>query len=124
MRNQAESIIHDTEKNIVDFKDQLSTDDVCNRINRCFACTHSCQVAGIEEKIKDLRAHLSSDASKEDAESTRTKMNDLQQATLKVFEVAYKKVRHSCYFINLNNRPGSQRAAENDAKSAGSEKKE
>ena len=32
VRNQAESIIHDTEKNMADFKDQLSSDDV-----RCIA---------------------------------------------------------------------------------------
>lgn len=83
VRNQAESIIHDTEKNVQDFKDQLSSDDV----------------AQIEEKVKDLRAHLSTDEAKDDAEGTRTKMSELQQATLKVFEVAYKK-----------------RAAENDNK--------
>ncbi len=28
-RNQAESVIHDTEKNVSEFKDQLSAEDVC-----------------------------------------------------------------------------------------------
>jgi len=88
-RNHADSVIHDTEKNVTEFKDQLSAEDVKT----------------IEEKIKDLRAHLSSDAGAEDPESIRVKVSELQQATLKVFEIAYKK-----------------RAAENDSKGSGDSK--
>ena len=54
------------------------------------------QVTNIEDKIKDLRAFLSTDAGAEDPEGIRAKVGELQQATLKVFELAYKKVgRHS-----------------------------
>ena len=49
------------------------------------------QAANIETKIKDTRAFLSSDES-QDPEAIRTKVGELQQASLKVFEVAYKKV--------------------------------
>jgi len=71
-KNSAESIIHDTEKAVRDFKEQLSAEEVTK----------------IEDKVKSLRELLS----KEDisAEELKKEAGDLQQMSLKVFELAYK----------------------------------
>ena len=65
-----------------------------------YACDHwlLVQAANIETKIKDTRAFLSSDES-QDPEAIRTKVGELQQASLKVFEVAYKKVGRRTIWI-------------------------
>ena len=47
-------------------------------------------------------------------------MSELQQATLKVFEVAYKKVQ--LIFGCSACPPAAQKAAENDSKSSGDNK--
>jgi hypothetical protein len=47
----------------------------------------------MEDKIKTLREFMSTDAGQDDVEGIRTRMSELQQASLKMFEVAYKKVR-------------------------------
>ena len=73
--NQAESIIHDTESKIEEYKDQLPSEDVTK----------------IKEKIEEVRQKLSN---KDELESSEIKstVNDLQQSSLKLFEVAYKKM--------------------------------
>ncbi|XP_074594618.1 heat shock protein 70 cognate 5 [Brevipalpus obovatus] len=75
--NQAEGIIHDTETKIEEFKAQLPQDEV--------------------EKLKEKIASTREVLSKKDDDSTtpdsiRASSNDLQQASLKLFEMAYKKM--------------------------------
>jgi molecular chaperone DnaK len=73
--NKAESIIHDTEKSMSDFKDQLDKEEA----------------EKIRSKISDLRAYLAEGADKIEAESVKEKYGELQQASLKLFEMVYKK---------------------------------
>lgn len=73
--NNAESIIHDTEKNLNDYKDDIEEG----------------AADGVRQKITELR-ELLGNAESSDAEDIRTKAGEVQQESLKVFEVAYKKV--------------------------------
>ncbi|RWS29842.1 Sar s 28 (heat shock protein 70-like protein 6), partial [Leptotrombidium deliense] len=73
--NQAEGIIHDTESKMEEFKDQLPADE-CQKL---------------KEKIASAKEVLA----KKDSESPETikqTTNELQQASLKLFEMAYKKM--------------------------------
>jgi len=70
--NQAESIIHDTEKNLNDYKNQVD----------------EAESNKIRESIKELRELL---VAKEDSEAIKTKAFAIQQASLKLFEAVYKK---------------------------------
>eukprot|EP01147_Barroeca_monosierra_P006304 gene6304-7468_t len=72
--NNAESIIHDTEKNLNDYKDDIEEG----------------AADGVRQKITELR-ELLGNAESSDAEDIRTKAGEVQQESLKVFEVAYKK---------------------------------
>nr|AVA07270.1 heat shock protein 70 cognate [Frankliniella occidentalis]AVM40931.1 heat shock cognate protein 70 [Frankliniella occidentalis] len=73
--NQAEGIIHDTESKMDEFKDQLPSDE-CDKLR---------------EQITSVRDLL---ANKEDSdpEEIRKATGNLQQASLKLFEMAYKKM--------------------------------
>ena len=73
--NQAESIIHDTESKMEEFKDQLPADE-CQKL---------------KEKISKTREVLSN-KDNETPEKIKETTNDLQQSSLKLFEMAYKKV--------------------------------
>jgi len=73
--NQAEGIIHDTESKMDEFKDQLPADE-CSALKEKIAALR---------KVLDNRDEESPDAIKEAT-------NDLQQASLKLFEMAYKKM--------------------------------
>ncbi|EGD79865.1 chaperone DnaK [Salpingoeca rosetta] len=75
--NNAESIIHDTEKNLDEFKDDIEAD----------------AADSVRGKITELRDMLSNAASNTEltAEEIRTKAGEVQQESLKAFEVAYKK---------------------------------
>lgn len=75
--NQAEGIIHDTESKMEEFKEQLPKEE-CDKL---------------KEKIEELRKVLANKEN-ETPDKIRTTTNDLQQASLKLFEMAYKKV---CY---------------------------
>lgn len=73
--NQAEGIVHDVETKIVEYESQLPAEEAT--------------------KIKDLITKTREALAKKDelsAEEIRTATNNLQQASLKVFEMAYKKV--------------------------------
>lgn len=75
--NQAEGIIHDTESKIEEFKSQLPEDETTK----------------IREKIQTTRNLLAQkDDPNLDVEKLRTTVNELQQASLKLFEMAYKKM--------------------------------
>jgi len=73
--NQADSIIHDTETKMEEYKDQLPLDEV----------------EKIKEKITTLKQTIADKDSKT-PEEIKNDTNDLQQASLKLFEMAYKKM--------------------------------
>lgn len=73
--NQAEGIIHDTETKMEEFKDQLPSDET----------------GKLKEEINKVREVLARKDS-ETAESIRRAYSELQQKSLKLFEMAYKKM--------------------------------
>merc|ERR1712102_148936 len=73
--NQAEGILHDTESKMEEFKDQLPSEDV----------------AKMKEKITEVRDKLQ-DKENMDPEEIKKTVSDLQQSSLKLFEMAYKKM--------------------------------
>lgn len=74
--NHAEQIISDTEKHMSDFKDQLD----------------AAEAEKIRAQIGELRTYLGQgvESDKLDAQEIKTKSGDLQQASLKLFELVYK----------------------------------
>jgi molecular chaperone DnaK len=71
-RNSAESVVHDTEKNLEEFKEQID----------------AAAADDLKKQIADFREYLGSDDA--NAEEIRTKSGAVQQASLKVFEAVYK----------------------------------
>merc|ERR1719210_430432 len=71
--NQAEAIANDTESKIDEFRDQLEQSEVDK----------------MKESINELKDILNDE--NKDAEEIREKMNEVQQSSLKLFEMAYKK---------------------------------
>lgn len=93
IRNQAEAIANDTESKIDEFRDQLEQSEMDK----------------MKENIQELKDIIGDDD--KDAEEIREKMNEVQQASLKLFEMAYKKKMN-------DNESGSSESSE----SSGSEK--
>ena len=78
--NHADSVIHDTEKNMEEYKDQLDQTESEN----------------IKSKILSLReilAKVQSGESTLKADEIKSKVGELQIASLKLFEMVYKKER-------------------------------
>jgi molecular chaperone DnaK len=73
--NSAESIVHDTETKMEEYKDQLPAEE----------CTQ------LKEHIGKVRTMLTN-RDNETVESIKKATSDLQQASLKLFEMAYKKM--------------------------------
>merc|ERR1719402_1924451 len=73
--NQADGIIHDTETKMEEFKDQLPQEE-CDKL---------------KEKIATVKETLANKDSKS-PEEIKQETSDLQQASLKLFEMAYKKM--------------------------------
>merc|ERR1711860_453505 len=73
--NQAEGVLHDTESKMEEFKDQLPAEDVTK----------------MKEQIDEVRAKLANKDSMSGEEIKKT-VGDLQQSSLKLFEMAYKKM--------------------------------
>ena len=73
--NQAEGILHDTETKIEEYKDQVPAEDATK----------------IKEKIAEVREALTNKDNMDPEEIKKT-VNDLQQSSLKLFEMAYKKM--------------------------------
>uniref|UniRef100_A0A096M4Z9 Stress-70 protein, mitochondrial n=1 Tax=Poecilia formosa TaxID=48698 RepID=A0A096M4Z9_POEFO len=73
--NTAEGIIHDTESKMEEFKDQLPADE-CTKLKEEIT------------KVQDLLANKDT----ETGENIKQAANNLQQASLKLFEMAYKKM--------------------------------
>merc|ERR1711973_1013184 len=73
--NQAEGVLHDTESKMDEFKDQLPSEDVSK----------------MREKITEVRDKLA-DKDNMDGEQIKATVSELQQSSLKLFEMAYKKM--------------------------------
>merc|ERR1711997_1144762 len=73
--NQAEGILHDTESKMEEFKDQLNAEDASK----------------MKDQIKEVREKLANKDSMDPEEIKKT-VSDLQQSSLKLFEMAYKKM--------------------------------
>merc|ERR1719365_535885 len=73
--NQAEGIIHDTESKMEEYKDQLPSEEYDK----------------LKTKIEETKTMLANKEN-ESGEDIKAKVNDLQQASLKLFEMAYKKM--------------------------------
>merc|ERR1712002_198268 len=73
--NQAEGIIHDTETKVEEFKDQLPAEE-CDKLKQHMSEVKEVLAKKDEESIDNIK------------EAT----NKLQQASLKLFEMAYKKM--------------------------------
>merc|ERR1712126_152790 len=73
--NQAEGVLHDTESKMDEFKDQLPAEDFSK----------------LKTKIEETKTMLANKEN-ESGEDIKAKVNDLQQASLKLFEMAYKKM--------------------------------
>merc|ERR1712121_286325 len=73
--NQAEGIIHDTETKMDEYKDQLNEEDASK----------------MKDQIKEVRDKLANKDSMDPEEIKKT-VNELQQQSLKLFEMAYKKM--------------------------------
>merc|ERR1712105_148730 len=72
--NQAEGILHDTESKMDEFKEQLPSEDV----------------AKMQEKIQEVRDKLQ-DKENMDPEDIKKTVSDLQQSSLKLFEVLTRR---------------------------------
>lgn len=97
--NQGESIIHDTETKMEEFKSQLPTEE-CDKLKK---------------EIADIRTLL---ANKDnlDPEEVRKATTQLQQSSLKLFEMAYKKMSAE--------REGNQTSTSTDQTSSDQKKEE
>lgn len=73
--NSAESIIHDTESKMTEYKDQLPADE-CDKLREHIT------------KVKEVLGNKEN----ETPENIKQVTNDLQQSSLKLFEMAYKKM--------------------------------
>lgn len=100
MVNQAESILHDTESKMEEYKSQLPEEDC----------------AKLREEIAKLREVM---ANKDEAkpEEIKEATNNLQQASLKLFETAYKKMA-------ADRDSSSSGSADQSSSADGEEKKE
>merc|ERR1739847_110791 len=104
--NQAEGTLHDTESKMEEFKDQLPSEDVTN----------------MKEKITEVRDKLA-DKDNMDPEEIKKTVSDLQQSSLKLFEMAYKKMAAD---REGGNAGASSSSSEDgaEAKTEGEQKKE
>merc|ERR1719334_2565716 len=73
--NKAEGIIHDTETKMEEYKDQLPSEEYDK----------------LKVKIEETKTMLAN-KDNESGEDIEAKVSDLQQASLKLFEMAYKKM--------------------------------
>lgn len=79
--NQAEGIVHDTETKMEEFKDQLPKEE-CDKLKEEMT------------KVRELLAKKD----EVDPEEIRKATTTLQQSSLKLFEIAYKKVSKNYLF--------------------------
>lgn len=83
--NQTESMIHDTESKMEEFKSQLPAEEYTK----------------LKDELSKLRQMLA-DKDNHSPEEIKKASGDFQKDSLKLFEMAYKKVR-KVYIIGINN---------------------
>ncbi|XP_046333456.1 stress-70 protein, mitochondrial-like [Haliotis rufescens] len=105
--NSADSIIHDTETKMDEYKDQLPADE-CNQL---------------KEKITKVREVLAN-KDNETADSIREVTSDLQQASLKLFEMAYKKMASERESSSSSSSPEEPSDSTSSSSSSSEEKEE
>lgn len=98
--NQTESMIHDTESKMEEFKSQLPDDEVCDYLcppklsfNSCHTIItiHSFQYNKLKDEITKLKEMLAN-KDNHSPEEIKTACGEFQKDSLKLFEMAYKKV--------------------------------
>nr|AIR72269.1 Hsp70D [Euphausia crystallorophias] len=99
--NQGESIMHDTESKMDEYKDQLPEEETT-------------KIKEQITKVKDMLANQDS----VDPETIKKEVSDLQQSSLKLFEMAYKKM------ASERENSGSSSSDSSEKKEDSSEKKE
>lgn len=99
--NQAEGVLHDTESKMEEFKDQLPSEDV----------------EKMKTQIAECRAKLANKDEMSGEEIKKT-VSDLQQSSLKLFEMAYKKMASD------RESSGSSSGSSESKSSEGDDKKE
>jgi len=97
--NQAEGILHDTESKMEEFKDQLPSEDA----------------AKMKDQIKEVREKLANKDNMDPEEIKKT-VNDLQQQSLKLFEMAYKKMASERGGDSGNSSSSEQKSDDSDKK--------
>lgn len=97
IKNQAEAVANDTESKIDEFRDQLE----------------SSEVDAMLESIRELKEIASDD--EKDTETLREKMNQVQQSSLKLFEMAYKKKMAASESSESSSSSESESEKEKDA---------
>ncbi|XP_001639786.3 stress-70 protein, mitochondrial [Nematostella vectensis] len=100
--NQAEGMIHDTETKMEEFKDQLPSEEV----------------AKLKEEIAKVREVLAN-KDNETGETIRQAYSELQQKSLKLFEMAYKKMASE-----RESQGASSSSDSTDSTSSGDKKKD
>merc|ERR550514_373660 len=91
-RNNANSMIHDTKKNLDEFKEQIE-DEAGDELRK---------------KIADFEEYMSTEEA--DSDEIRERAGELQKNSLKVFEQAYKKKAEE----NSESSDGDSKAEEAD----------
>jgi molecular chaperone DnaK len=85
--NHADSVIHETEKNMDEYKDQLDQ-------------TESENIKSQIQSLKEIVAKAQTGESTLKADEIKSKVGELQIASLKLFEMVYKKVRYNIFTYN------------------------
>lgn len=105
--NSAESIIHDTESKMTEFKDQLPQAE-CDKL---------------KEQITKVREVLGNKEN-ETPENIKKVTNELQQSSLKLFEMAYKKMAAERESSQGSSKSSSSSSSESSESSEKEQKKE
>jgi len=95
----AENIASDTEKKLEEYSDQLPADEIPK----------------LKEGIAELRALVANEAA--ESEEIKKKMDELQQSSLKLFEMAYKKMAADRDSSNTENSEQKEEKTEEEKKS-------
>merc|ERR1739838_1045872 len=100
--NQAEGVLHDTESKMEEFKDQLPAEDVTKMKD---------QIAEVREKLANKDSMT--------GEKIKKTVSDLQQSSLKLFEMAYKKMASERESGGSSSSSGSTEGESGDKKEEG-----
>ncbi|GBC01872.1 hypothetical protein RclHR1_04360017 [Rhizophagus clarus] len=101
--NHADSVIHETEKNIEEYKDQLDQ-------------TESENIKSQIQSLKEIVAKAQTGESTLKADEIKSKVGELQIASLKLFEMVYKKREAENRGNSSNENGGANEAEYRDVK--------